>query len=260
VAELLTTRAAAALLGVGTTSIKRWADEGVLRCIRTPGGHRRYPREAVQALAVIEPPAEPQVQTWVRALLDEDVDALVARLERAHRRHRRWAPVADSLGPVLGELGRAWERGDISPIEEHVASDRLSRALARCGDAIAVADTAPRALLMTAEGEDHTLGLSLLELCLRELGWRTLWSGRESPVAHVDAFLSTNDSIRLVGVSASEAMRDALAMRSQAAILGRACRSRGVALVLGGSGAWPDPPPYGTLVRELARLRTVLAT
>jgi len=40
--RLLTTRQAAKHLGVGTTSIKRWADEGVLRCERTAGGHRRF--------------------------------------------------------------------------------------------------------------------------------------------------------------------------------------------------------------------------
>ena len=43
----LTTREAAAYLGVGTTSIKRWADEGVLDCVRTVGGHRRFTRNAL---------------------------------------------------------------------------------------------------------------------------------------------------------------------------------------------------------------------
>ena len=41
-ARLLTTREAARYLGVGTTSVKRWADEGLLRCERTAGGHRRF--------------------------------------------------------------------------------------------------------------------------------------------------------------------------------------------------------------------------
>ena len=45
--DLMTTREAAELLGVGTTSIKRWADDGTLECVRTAGGHRRFPRAAV---------------------------------------------------------------------------------------------------------------------------------------------------------------------------------------------------------------------
>ncbi len=48
--ELLTTREVSAMLGVGTTSIKRWADEGELECVRTPGGHRRFPLKAVVRL------------------------------------------------------------------------------------------------------------------------------------------------------------------------------------------------------------------
>jgi len=33
---------AARLLGVHPATLRRWADEGVIRCLRTPGGHRRF--------------------------------------------------------------------------------------------------------------------------------------------------------------------------------------------------------------------------
>ena len=52
--KLLTTREAAARLGVGTTTIKRWSDEGVLHCVRTAGGHRRYRQSDVLALQQAE--------------------------------------------------------------------------------------------------------------------------------------------------------------------------------------------------------------
>ena len=45
--DLLSTREVSDMLGVGTTSIKRWADEGELECVRTPGGHRRFPLRSV---------------------------------------------------------------------------------------------------------------------------------------------------------------------------------------------------------------------
>jgi excisionase family DNA binding protein len=48
--DLLTPREAAALLGVRTTTLARWAREGRLTPLRTPGGHRRYPRSAVMAV------------------------------------------------------------------------------------------------------------------------------------------------------------------------------------------------------------------
>lgn len=38
------------LLGVSTTTVARWADDGKLPSVRTKGGHRRYERAAVEAL------------------------------------------------------------------------------------------------------------------------------------------------------------------------------------------------------------------
>jgi len=35
------------LLGVSSATLKRWADEGVLPCTRTAGGHRRFLQEDV---------------------------------------------------------------------------------------------------------------------------------------------------------------------------------------------------------------------
>lgn len=51
---LLTVRQAADLLGVHVDTIRRWTDEGRLPETRTPGGHRRIPREAAEALREAE--------------------------------------------------------------------------------------------------------------------------------------------------------------------------------------------------------------
>ena len=41
---------AAALLGVHEATLRRWTRQGYLQAFRTPGGHRRYLRSAVEAL------------------------------------------------------------------------------------------------------------------------------------------------------------------------------------------------------------------
>ncbi|OZC04164.1 MerR family transcriptional regulator [Rubricoccus marinus] len=48
--DLLTVRQAADLLGVHIDTIRRWTDEGRLPETRTPGGHRRIPRDAAEAM------------------------------------------------------------------------------------------------------------------------------------------------------------------------------------------------------------------
>jgi excisionase family DNA binding protein len=47
----LTPAQAARLLHVSPKTIARWADQGRLACLVTPGGHRRLPREEVLAVA-----------------------------------------------------------------------------------------------------------------------------------------------------------------------------------------------------------------
>ncbi|MEO1483980.1 MAG: helix-turn-helix domain-containing protein [Myxococcota bacterium] len=48
--KLMTTQEAAKLLGVGPSSVKRWADDGRLPTIKTPGGHRRFRARDVESL------------------------------------------------------------------------------------------------------------------------------------------------------------------------------------------------------------------
>jgi excisionase family DNA binding protein len=52
--ELLTPREVAELFGVRTTTIARWARDGRLTPLWTPGGHRRYSRADVRALIAAE--------------------------------------------------------------------------------------------------------------------------------------------------------------------------------------------------------------
>jgi excisionase family DNA binding protein len=47
---LLTTGEAAVVLEVAPQTVARWADDEVLECSRTPGGHRRFRTTVVQVL------------------------------------------------------------------------------------------------------------------------------------------------------------------------------------------------------------------
>ena len=45
----------AAMFGVNAKTVARWAKEGRLRCIRTPGGHMRIYADDVRALVTGQP-------------------------------------------------------------------------------------------------------------------------------------------------------------------------------------------------------------
>ncbi len=57
----LTVSQVAAELGVSENTIRRWSDAGYLTAYRTPGGQRRFSREAIDAFMAEaqRPPAQP---------------------------------------------------------------------------------------------------------------------------------------------------------------------------------------------------------
>jgi excisionase family DNA binding protein len=252
--EFLTTQEVARLAGVGATAVKRWTEAGLLACVRTAGGHRRFARGEVDRFLGAHPAAAiPQVERepWVGALLEAgDPLALEALLLSERARTGAWHRVAAQAGKALAEVGRLWSTGAITIFEEHQASERLSRALARVTESLPLHPDAPRALLACAEGDDHTLGLSLLELVLREAGWRSIWAGRRTPLAELGRALQRTGA-KLLAVSASEASGDAAALKAQAEELGRTARLAGAALAFGGGGAWPDRPRVGARFTDL---------
>jgi methanogenic corrinoid protein MtbC1 len=179
-------------------------------------------------------------------------------LLRACGRLGSWCRVAEELEPVLSELGARCERGEVTVSEEHILSERLSRALARTSESIPLLPGSPTCLLACPETEGHTLGLSLAELCFRESGWASIWLGPRTPTEAIVEQVRADDRIQLVGLSASEACSDASLLRRVHSAVAAACRERGVALILGGEGPWPEVPSYGTRIRgfhELAALQ-----
>ena len=60
--DWLSLRDARNLLEVSDTTLRQWADAGHLRVYRTPGGHRRFLREDVEALTQGPPPSPEPVR------------------------------------------------------------------------------------------------------------------------------------------------------------------------------------------------------
>jgi excisionase family DNA binding protein len=247
--DLLSTVDVGRLAGVGPTAVKRWADQGLLPCVKTAGGHRRFERRAVERF--LDSTRGSAARSFVDLLLQSDGLGVEARLLTERSRLGSWVAVAELLGEALVDLGERWRAGTVTIYQEHLASDRLGRALARISDALPVPPDAPRCVLACAEGDRHALGLSLVEVALREAGWATLWAGQDTPAAELAAVATAGDA-EMIAVSASAATTDAASLAAQAEVLGKACADAAVELVFGGSGPWPDPPAHGRLIRAIA--------
>jgi excisionase family DNA binding protein len=251
--NLLTSAEVARLTGVGPTAVKRWADSGTLPCIRTAGGHRRFRREDVDRfLARTSGDQAGAVwNDWIDVLLhDVDTYAVQSLLFGERARRGAWHEVARALGDLLTEIGRRWEAGTLSVLDEHVVSSALQRGIGAVVDAMPASPEAPRCLLAAAEQDEHTLGLSLVELCLREAGWRSEWAGARTPTSAITERIERGD-LAMVALSASTAMTDGVSLRGAADEAAEACRSADVLLVLGGGGAWPETHAYARRFHDL---------
>jgi excisionase family DNA binding protein len=252
--KLMTSADVARMLGVTAGSVKRWADLGIIQCARTVGRHRRFTMEEVERFrrersATAQGPA----RLLDRLLSDCDAHQILGDLYGERARLGSWSKVAESLVPVLVEIGERWVGGSLSILEEHVASERLTRAISRIADELPARSGAPRVLLATAEGEEHTLGLSLVELVVREAGWHVVWAGRRTPLAEVVAHVA-GGTVDAVAVSASGVCAPG-ELLAQTERLGAICRAGDVSLVLGGCGPWPEWIPYGARVHTFEELR-----
>ncbi|MEZ4331656.1 MAG: MerR family transcriptional regulator [Myxococcota bacterium] len=208
-------RVAVRRTGLSAERLRAWeARYGVVRPIRTPGGSRRYRetdldrlrllREAVEAGHRIGDVAGLEVEV-LRAFLAAGptgptrptapaaFEALIGWLERlevdrvracfdSELARRGVLEFARAFAlPLLVEVGRRWEAGQLSVAAEHLASNLL---VAMFGEALrAVRPKDPGAVLVfaTPEGERHALGLFVAALTAAHAGAATVFLGAEVP-------------------------------------------------------------------------------
>ena len=206
-----TTAELARICGVSISTIKRWTDSGQLRCVRTPGGHRKFRvvdvAEAARRLgtpaSVPEAPAAARIDELALLLLQDDREALGARiaaqLERGdaaafrrllldlHRHGMRPSVLADAVQAAIGTLRRAsaadaddtdfvYRRGSMLAAEgvRHLR-DQLPPPVPE----------SPAALLAAAAGCVAEPWPALCAWLLSELGWNVTDLGPDVPEASI---------------------------------------------------------------------------
>jgi DNA-binding transcriptional MerR regulator/methylmalonyl-CoA mutase cobalamin-binding subunit len=146
--------------------------------------------------------------------------------------------------PIVRQIGKGWERGEVTVAQEHFASNVIRERLLGL-DRPWDQGSGPRAVLACPPDERHDIGLVSFGIVLRRGGWRITFLGADTPVqtASETAAALRAQLVVLASVmdrrleAAAPALRD-LAATTQVAIAGRTAtedlaRSTGTLLLAG---------------------------
>lgn len=100
--QWLSLRGACSLLEVSDTTLRQWADNGYLRVYRTPGGHRRFLRDDVEAFA--NAPSQAQEQGREDAIEGSALRKIRRRLSRNDVVQQPWYQSVEEEGKVRMRL------------------------------------------------------------------------------------------------------------------------------------------------------------
>jgi excisionase family DNA binding protein len=252
--KLITPKQVAQAIGVSESSLKRWCDRGVLSTVRTAGGHRRLALDdVVQFLRksghkLVQPellglPANVgQGETVVARARDQVRDALLAGDEDQVRRivfdlYLAGQTSCDICDRVLAEafhdIGDGWQCGEVVVYRERRGCEIALKALHDLRLAIAAAPIdAPLALGGALEHDPYRLPTTMVEIALREAGWRASSLGTMLPAATlVEAVRENQPDLVWVSVSSIASPEEFL---DGYAHLHEAAAALGTAVAVGG--------------------------
>jgi excisionase family DNA binding protein len=150
--QVLSPKELARAIGVSESSLKRWADDGLIRATRTGGGHRRIPiaeairflRETEATLVHPEILGLPDVESVSGELpaREDEADRLHTYLRGGHAREARGLILSMYLegrsvaeicdGPIrlaLQRIGELWRHGPEGIFIEHRATEVCAQAI-----------------------------------------------------------------------------------------------------------------------------------
>lgn len=281
--HLITPKQVAQAIGVSESSLKRWCDRGILTTVRTAGGHRRlalddvmrFLRESghhvVQPALLGLPATVGQGATVVARARQQLREALLAGDEEQCRRivfdlYLAGQSACDICDRILAgafhDIGDGWECGEVSVYRERRGCEIALKALHDLRLAMpAPAADAPLAIGGALEHDPYRLPTTMVELALREVGWRANSFGTRLPASTLEQAIRENRP-QLLWVSVSHIESLPAFLDDYARLYGTA-QELGTAVAVGGRALTEEirqRMDYSAFCDTLRHLVTFVAT
>ncbi len=270
-------------LGVSTSTIKRWVDQGVLPAHKTAGGHRKLLRADVLRLvregtfprldltrldlpaSVVDPDTATLAQLLFGALKQGEIAVTRSIVHGAYASGLPLEKLGDEvIAPAMSRFGQDWEAGNIDVMHEHRATLLCTAVLHELRPALEANAEKDRPVAVggNPEGDHSFLASQLIQLMLLDLGWDAINLGPNTPLASIQVAMSELKP-RLVWLSTSYLPEPQKFLRDYREFYDHALGA-GVAVAVGGQasqnavqGVLPATC-YGSCLSDLARFARTL--
>lgn len=111
-------------------------------------------------------PDDRQLDAWLDLVKTHDSEALQRAFHREMAKRGMARFVQDIVAPLIARVGEAWSRNELGVFEEHLFSQHLEKLFRTALANMTPQAGHPRVLLTTLSGEEHTLGLLMVEALL----------------------------------------------------------------------------------------------
>ena len=134
------------------------------------------------------------------AVTNLDMFELEEVLRRATMHLSTVVAIDEVIVPLLHEVGKKWECGEITPAHEHLGSAAVRRVLAWMGASAVVPANAPVAVIGTPADQRHELGAKIAATTTSYESWKVIYIGSDLPAESI-AIAARQAGARLVALS-----------------------------------------------------------
>ena len=207
---------------VNESTVKRWSDTGLLKCFKTPGGHRKFKFDNVAEFIqkyhyesnllnennVIRTGEE---NNLTKAVFEKNFDVLCVYIEVLLLKNFRedvfkflifcytnkisQVDIYDRIiKPVQHNIGSLWQENKIGIEQEHAASALILDSITMLNEKITKKGKNGRiAICSCIQEEQHEIGIKCVRNVLETEGWDVYYTGADLPA---QAFKKSIDSVK----------------------------------------------------------------
>ena len=258
---LFNTLDVAKMLQVDKSTVKRWTDEGKLKCFRTPGGHRKfraedlyqfmseynygispinlYPQFATDEAIIRRIIAKKEFNVLANVCFSGAIngrkDEIVKLFTEVYKNGMSLPVLFDEiLRPTMKRIRGLNASAKLTSAEMQLAFNALSNAIILLSDAIVKATpNGKRAICATTEGDMQDIELKALAVLLESEGYDVLNLGVNATTATINQLVSTKQP-QFVFLLSSTVYNKTSFIQQHEAIFS-STQSAGARLIIGGS-------------------------